>query len=182
MVQYSAGFGQLGVHDGTVLLARHDVPVQLHVHGPEPEILLAEPKLQSSDAVEGAVDIVVPFALPQTPGERLALQEFVPHVQEKPILYPPDKRYDTVGRLPSLQRPLDGGPDAENVPPLAEPQVMGAADRVAVQVELGEVLIVHLHVTELPAAGKETDPLPSLATTLQPALQILPENDVSVYE
>lgn len=178
MVQYSAGFGQLGVHDGTVLLARHDVPVQLHVHGPEPETPLAEPKLQSSDAVEGVVDLVVPLALPQTPGERLALQALLPHVQEKPILYPPDKRYDTVGRLPSLQRPLDEGPDAEKVPPLAEPQVMGAAAREAEQSTDGDDLLKHVHVTVAPGAGKGTLLFPTVGD--EPVPQRRPEYAVSV--
>lgn len=152
--------------------------MQLHVHGPDPETLPGDPAWQSSAAVEGAVVLVVPFALPQTPGERLALQEFVPQVQEKPTLYPPDKRYDHVTLLPLLQRPLAGGPDAEKVPPLAEPQVMGAAAREAEQSTVGEERLKHVHVTVFPGAGKGTLPFPTVGD--EPALQRRPEYAVSV--
>lgn len=86
VVQYDDGFGQLGVQEGTVLLALHGVPAQLHDQGPEPETLLASPAEQSSATVEGAVARMVPSALPQDPGEILALQELLPQVHDQPIL------------------------------------------------------------------------------------------------
>ena len=74
------------MQEDTVLLALHDFPVQLHVQGPEPETLLASPAEQSSATVEGAVARVVPSALPQDPGEILALQELLPQIHDQPIL------------------------------------------------------------------------------------------------
>lgn len=84
-MQYPDGLGQFGVQEGAALSARHEVPVQLQVHGPDPETLLGDPAWQSSIAVEGAEDRVAPFALPQTPGERFALQELLPHVHDQPV-------------------------------------------------------------------------------------------------
>ncbi len=78
-------------------------------------------------------------------------------------------------------RSAEGGPEVGYVFLSAEPQVIaGAAARLAVHVDDGELDEIQVHVTDLPGAGNETDPFP-VDGELPDTQRLLGEYAVSVY-